>query len=112
MNSFSSEAAVCHGCGANLDRKVVSYRLRIDLFASPEPPELTAEELAGDLRAQWEALVEAMSAMSDAEVEEATDQVHESYEFKLCGACRAMWHARLKEFSTSAQPGGGATPVE
>ncbi len=94
---------VCQGCGCSIEDKSLSYRLRLELYASPDAPVFSAEDLEGDLQAQWKALIDKMEAMSDKEVEEATDQVYESYEFLLCPACRRAWHERLKEISSQFQ---------
>lgn len=93
---------VCYGCGSALTGGAQSYRLRIELFASPEVPDLSTPAAAGiepDLREQWDALVKELSAMNEQEVEEATDEVYERYEFVLCTRCRREWHTRLNDLS-------------
>ncbi len=88
---------LCQGCGRIVPEKELTYRLRLELFASPESPEFGEDDLAGDLQAQWKALIESMEQMSDEEAQEAIDQVHERYEFVLCPACRKLWHERLRD---------------
>ena len=89
---------MCQGCGCLIRENTLSYRLRVELFASPDPPAIRPEYLEEDLQAQWKALIETMEKMSEDEVEEATDQVHESYEFVLCARCRKYWHDRFQEY--------------
>lgn len=89
---------LCQGCGCLIRENTLSYRLRVELFASPDPPAIRPEDLEEDLQAQWKALIETMEQMSADEVEEATDQVHESYEFVLCRHCRQYWHDRFQEY--------------
>jgi len=95
---------LCQGCGRIIPDKVLPYRLRLELFAAPETPDLTPEDLAGDLRAEWEALIDTMEQMSDDEAQEAMDQVHELYEFVLCPACRRLWHDKLQDICSQFEP--------
>lgn len=95
---------LCQGCGRIIPENTLSYRLRLELFASPESPNFDEEDLAGDLRAEWDALIEAMEQMSDQEAQEAIDQVHELYEFVLCAACRRHWHERLQDICSQFEP--------
>jgi hypothetical protein len=62
------------------------YVVRIDVFADPEMPAVTSEELEeADYQAAMNELVEQMKTMS---ADELQDQVHRRFEFKLCRACQ------------------------
>ena len=62
------------------------YIVRIDVFADPEMPAATSEEMAeADYQAAMNELVEQMKNMS---ADELQDQVHRRFEFKLCRACQ------------------------
>lgn len=95
---------LCQGCGRIVSKKALTYRLRLELFASPEPPDLSDADLAGDLRAEWDALLGTLEQLSDEQAQEAIDQVHEQYEFVLCPTCRRLWHERLQEICSQFGP--------
>jgi hypothetical protein len=62
------------------------YIVRIDVFADPEMPAATSEEMEeADYQAAMKELVEQMKNMS---ADELQDQVHRRFEFKLCRACQ------------------------
>ncbi|MCX7964722.1 MAG: hypothetical protein N2644_09660 [Candidatus Sumerlaea chitinivorans] len=84
---------VCDGCGRRLTKVDQPYTLRIEMFASADPVELTVDDLLADHTAQIEKLIEQMEHL---DVEEATDQVYETYTFELCSTCRDELHRGLK----------------
>lgn len=86
----------CDSCARPLPDKRQRYRLRLELFADPDPPEFGPEDLAADHSAELEALVEAMWA-GDIDADEATDEVHEAHEFTLCPDCRTRLHDFLRQ---------------
>jgi hypothetical protein len=62
------------------------YIVRIDVFADPEMPPVTSEEMAeADYQQAMKELIEQMKDMS---AEELQDQVHRRMEFRLCRACQ------------------------
>jgi hypothetical protein len=87
---------VCENCGRWIEPNEVLYRMTIIMEAEPGP-ELVLEEpdSEADLLAEIEKLVKQMENMSDEQVNEATDQVHEEYAFALCSDCRKIMHKRL-----------------
>jgi len=89
----------CQGCGVSLTAGGQAYLLRLELLASPDPPEFKAESLEADLQGEGEALIQKMESMSDEEAREAEEQVYERYEFALCARCRTLWHRRFKKLA-------------
>ena|SRR6059058_3410434 len=62
------------------------YVVKIEVFADPRMPEVTAEEMEeADYQAAMKELIEQMKGMSANDLQ---DQVHRSFEFKLCRACQ------------------------
>ena len=67
------------------------YIVRIDVFADPEMPPVTGEEMAeADYQQAMRELIEQMKGMS---AEELQDQVHRRMEFKLCRPCQMRFLA-------------------
>ena len=62
------------------------YIVKMEVFADPEMPAVTSEELAeADYQAAMQELMEQMKGMS---ADELQDQVHRAFQFKLCRACQ------------------------
>lgn len=89
---------VCDNCGRETSGQEQMYSIRIELFARTGPLDLTLDDLLADHTAQIEKLVE---EMDNADVDEATDQVHEAYLFEICTPCRQRFHRLLKEKAKS-----------
>jgi hypothetical protein len=64
------------------------YHVIIQAVADPAPPEVSAEDLSGDLRGQIEALI---AGMHDLSAQEAMDQVHRRFVLQLCARCYPSW---------------------
>ena len=80
---------VCDNCGRGIDAADQKYIMKVEMFASADPPIITEEMLKGDLVDKMNEIVEQMKDMDPQELE---DQVFESYEFEICPACRDMFH--------------------
>jgi Fe2+ or Zn2+ uptake regulation protein len=80
----------CHRCGAVLEPGAGDfYVARIEAFADPTPPNISAEELAAtDPSAEIERLLEQMRDMSEREL---MDQVYRRVTIHLCGPCYRRW---------------------
>jgi hypothetical protein len=75
----------CDLCGRPLAAGAY-YVVRIDVFADPALPAMSAEELAqGDFAGDIESLLGEMSQMS---ADELQDQVHRRFEYALCRRCQ------------------------
>ena len=75
----------CELCGRQIPPHA-HYVVRIDVFADPSLPDLSAEEVAkSNFDEELKRLVEEMKHMSE---EELQDQVHRRFEFKLCRPCQ------------------------
>jgi len=66
------------------------YVVRIDVFADPELPAVTAAELAAANDGEMQKLLEQMKHMT---AEELQDQVFRRVEFRICPACHAPFLA-------------------
>ena len=74
----------CELCGKEMVAEEF-YVVRMDVFADPEMPGVSGEELgATDFDTEIEGLLEQMKGMS---AEELQDQVHRRFEFKICARC-------------------------
>lgn len=68
-----------------------SFVVRIDVFADPSVPPVTAEELA---KADFdETLDKLMAEMKDMTADDLQDGVHRRFEFRLCAACQRRFLA-------------------
>jgi predicted amidophosphoribosyltransferase len=62
------------------------YIVKIDVYADPEMPAVSSEELAeADYQQAMKELMEQMKGMT---ADELQDQVHRRFEFKLCRTCQ------------------------
>jgi hypothetical protein len=80
----------CALCSRPLDPQA-SYVVRIDVFADPSGPTVSAEELADtDPGDTIDALIEQMKGMT---ADELQDQVHRRFEYRLCPTCQRRFLA-------------------
>ena len=62
------------------------YIVRIDVFADPEMPPVSADEMEeADYQEAMKALIEQMNGLS---ADDLQDQVHRRFEYKLCRPCQ------------------------
>jgi hypothetical protein len=79
------EPIACDLCGKQIPPHL-HYVVRIDVFADPSIPDMSAEELAAmDADATFEKLIEQMKHASAQELE---DQVFKRVEYRICRACQ------------------------
>jgi hypothetical protein len=82
----------CERCGAQLEPGTGAfYVVRIEAFADPTPPRITAEDLQRDIAAAIERL---LASMRDLSAQEAMDQVYRKMTLYLCTACYQRWIER------------------
>ena len=80
---------ICHRCSVELGPGSGNlYVIRIEAFADPTPPTISADDLQRDLAAEIEQVVEAMKRLS---AQEAMDQVYRRLTLHLCNACYRHW---------------------
>jgi len=91
------EPRLCDNCGRQLESDEVGYWVRLEIFASPDPPIITQEDLDQDHVAKMQALVEKMEQLDP---DEAEAQVYEAYRFVVCSNCRNYFHEHLKHRRT------------
>jgi hypothetical protein len=80
---------LCHRCGCDLRPGEGNFFVvRIETWADPTPPNITSEDLAADVSAKIDKLIEQMRGMSE---QELMDQVYRRLTIHLCGACYKTW---------------------
>ena len=81
---------LCHRCGADLTPgRGDFYVVRIEAFADPTPPTLTAEELAAiDPGEEIDRIIEETRDMSERDL---MDGVWRRLTIHLCGRCYRQW---------------------
>jgi len=80
--------SICELCGKTIAPHA-HYVVQIDVFADPELPELSAEDVAKmNFDEELRKLVEQMKHLSD---EELQDQVHRRFEYKICRPCQVKF---------------------
>lgn len=88
--SEASESNGCELCGRPIPPGA-GYVVRIDVFADPELPPMTADDIAAaDLNKTLSALMRQIEGMS---AEDLQDGVHRRFEYRLCGACQKSYLA-------------------
>jgi hypothetical protein len=104
--AYDDTDRTCEECGRWIERNELLFRVRLEIFAEPTihpEPAPGKERLAAD----WNALIARMERMSDEQVQEAADQVHELLEYNLCRECRRELHRRIRlrrDLSRDAEP--------
>lgn len=92
------DSRTCESCGRWIDEGETLFVMTVTLQADPKlDMDAIDPETLENSRQEFEKLIEAMEKMTAGQVEEATDQVHESYQFVLCPECREEVHGRMKQ---------------
>ena len=79
------QRVTCDACGRVVPAHA-HYVVRIDVFADPEMPQTSSEELAEmDFDCAFAELIEQMKTMT---TDELQDQVHRRFEYRICPACQ------------------------
>jgi hypothetical protein len=89
-------AARCASCRAAVPPDAQLYTLRVELFASAEPPEFDDVDMLEDTEVEFQNLLAEMEAMTPKQAESEAAKVFERHEFTLCAKCRAALHTRLR----------------
>ena len=89
MSETDNTPLLCHRCGQTLTPGEGNfYVVRIEAFADPTPPRITAEDLRENVSRQIDELIE---QMRDATERELMDQVFRRLTIHLCGPCYRTW---------------------
>lgn len=79
------------------------YVVRIDVFADPEIPPMTAEQIASaDLNATLAQVIEQTKHLS---AEDLQDSVHRRFHYRLCPACHRQYLANPLGLPRTVQVG-------
>ena len=84
---------LCDNCDRQIGEDEVAYWVRLEIFASPEAPEIKPEDLDRDYAEEMRLLIEKMEELGP---EECEAQVYEAYRFVICPTCRKDFHDKLK----------------
>ncbi len=80
-----ADSVICDICGRAIAPHA-DYVVRIEVFANPQMPPVTAQELAEfDFD---KTLAELLSQMEGMTAQELMDQVHRMFEFRICRPCQ------------------------
>lgn len=85
----------CDNCGRWIDADELMYCVRIDVYAEPRMPVIDPGKGRGELAAEWDCLVRRLESMDETAAQEASDQVHEVTDLRLCAECRGELHRRI-----------------
>ena len=100
-NRGMDERVICEMCGRVIPPHG-HYVVKIEIFADPSMPELDSGELEEkDFDQELRKLINEMKALSE---EDLLEQVHRSFEFKVCRLCQIRLLAnplgKPREFKT------------
>ncbi len=76
---------ICHLCGRPIPPHA-HYVVRIDVFADPQMPPMTTEEI--EEMTSESAMQQLMEELSHLTAEELQDQVHRRFEYVICRPCQ------------------------
>ena len=82
----------CDSCSKDLKRASQRFWLKMEMFADPKV-EITAEELKGDAKVQYQRLLKELNNKDAKRLEE---EVYVRYKLLLCKRCRDRFNARVK----------------
>lgn len=78
----------CDGCGKELRKGGLRYRVKIDVRAAYDELEISLADLVRDHREEMLKLVEQMKDMDPSEIEET---VYKAFQVDLCPACQRAY---------------------
>ena len=80
-----TQRVICDMCGRTIAPHA-HYIVKMEIFADPAMPPISSEELQElDLERTMAELLEQMKGLS---ADDLQDQVHRSFEFRVCRACQ------------------------
>jgi hypothetical protein len=79
---------ICDCCGKELSHGEDHYVVRIEVFATQDPAQLTEADLDED---HLEAVGEMLRELEEAEVSEAIEPATRQFRYDLCPLCRARY---------------------
>ncbi len=115
MDTYADKADVptglrCARCASELHPGTGNfYRITIEAACDPWPPMITEADLARDVRAEIERLLNRMSSLSE---QEAMDQVYRRLHLHLCGSCYRQWIANPTGGGASVSGGGNLPAID
>ncbi len=78
----------CDGCGRNLKKEELRYRIKIETSAIYNQNEI---HLADLLRNHQEEILQLIKKMENMNVEELEGQIYKGFEFDLCPSCHRRY---------------------
>jgi hypothetical protein len=89
-NAPGESSVACELCGRVVD-VAESYVVRIDVFADPSVPPVTAEQLQA--QGASATIAELMEQMKHLSADDLQDDVHRRFEYRLCRPCQRRFLA-------------------
>lgn len=99
----------CDGCGRELAKDALRYRVKIDIHAAYDEMQVTLMDLVRDHRAELLQLIEQMKHKS---VDELESSVYKLFEFDLCPACQRAFIANPLRFHPEQVPDSAAVDID
>jgi hypothetical protein len=76
---------ICDRCGRPIFKGEIRYIARMELYAAPDPIEITLEDLMKDQREEMRKLIERTEGMTE---DDLMQDVYVELKFDLCRACQ------------------------
>jgi hypothetical protein len=81
---------ICDRCGRPIGRGETRYVAKIQVYAAPDPPEITIDDLLRDHAAEIDRLIDACAGMTE---EELMQDVFVEVQYDLCRRCQKTYLA-------------------
>ncbi|HOV33175.1 MAG TPA: hypothetical protein PLX23_07425 [Candidatus Hydrogenedens sp.] len=88
----------CDGCGKNLKKEELRYRIKIEVLAVYNQNEIHLTDLLQNHREEIMQLIKKMEEMS---VEELEEQIYKGFDFDLCPYCHRRYIKNPLKFMSS-----------
>ncbi len=85
---------ICDRCGRPIGRGETRYVAKIQVFAAPDPPEITLNDLLTDHTAEIDRLIEECAGMTE---EELMRDVFVEFQYDLCRRCQKAYVSNALE---------------
>ena len=86
----------CDNCKKQIERTLQRYCVKVEVFAAPESPEFTEDDLKKDFKKELKKLVKSASKINP---EKLMEDVYVKFEYDMCRKCRDAYLRNLKRIS-------------
>ena len=88
----------CDGCGRNLKKEELRYRIKIEATAVYNQNEIHLVDL---IQNHQKEIIELIKKMEEMNVEEIEEQIYKGFEFDLCPSCHKRYIKNPLKFMSS-----------